>query len=214
MDFRIERIDREDLPFLGKFIHSAKLALSINRLIYLNWPDEELQSAQYLRAVTSGFHNTSAECFKAIDNVTGEIVGYINITGKSQEAENLSDKNPDPKAPIPDGLNPPLLAEVDNAVSEIAKETDGMERFAITYMCVKPTAQRNGVGSKLVQLGIDRAKAGGVPLTVCAEAPSIPFFTSLGFVETKHVDMDLRKYAPDNSGFGIFRLAGMIWRPE
>ncbi|KAJ5707570.1 hypothetical protein N7488_007371 [Penicillium malachiteum] len=212
MDFRIERIDKEDLPFLGEFIHSAKLALSINRLIYLNWPNEELQSAQYLRAVTSGFHDTSAECFKAIDNVAGEIVGYINV--KSHKAENLLDKKPDPKSPIPEGLNPPLLAEVNNAVSEIAKETEGMERFVITYMCVKPTTQRHGVGSKLVQLGIDRAKAGGVPLTVCAEAPSIPFFTSLGFVEMKHVDMDLRKYAPDNSGFGIFRLAGMIWRPE
>ncbi|KAJ5733718.1 hypothetical protein N7493_002504 [Penicillium malachiteum] len=191
MDFRIERIDKEDLPFLGKFIHSAKLALSIN----------------LLKSRHFGFHGTSAECFKTIDNVTGEIVGYIDITAKSQEAENLSDKKPDPKSPIPEGLNPPLLAEVNNAVGEIAKETDGMERFVLTRI-------RRGVGSKLVQLGIDRAKAGGVPLTVCAEAPSITFFTSLGFVETRHVDMDLRKYAPDNSGFGLFRLAGMIWRPE
>lgn len=80
-------------------------------------------------------------------------------------------------------------------------------------MCVKPFAQRKGLGSKLVQLGFDRARVAGIPLTVCAEAPSIPFFTAIGFKETNHVDMDLRKYAPANSGFGMFRLAGMLWNP-
>ncbi|KAJ6016219.1 hypothetical protein N7540_010810 [Penicillium herquei] len=213
MDYRIERIEKEDLPFLGKFIHSAKLALSINRLLYLNWPNDELQSTQYSRAVNSGYHDPSSECFKAIDNATQEIVGYIVITTESKKSVNPLDQKTDPK-PIPEGLNPPLLAEINHAVSEIAKETEEMDRFEITYMCVKPTAQRQGIGSRLVQLGFDRAKAHGIPLKVCAEAPSIPFFNSLGFVETRHVDIDLREYAPDNSGFGTFRLAGMIWRPE
>lgn len=80
-------------------------------------------------------------------------------------------------------------------------------------MCVKPSVQRHGVGSKLVQLGFDRAKAEGVPLAVCAEAPSIPFFDKLGFKETVHFDIDLRKYATANSGFGMFRLAGLMWHP-
>ncbi|KAJ5730573.1 uncharacterized protein N7483_005081 [Penicillium malachiteum] len=155
MNYRIERVEKDDLPFLGKFIHSAKLALSINRLLYLNWPNEELQRP-----------------------------------------------------------NSPLLAEINNAVNEIGKETEEMDRFEITYMCVKPTAQRKGIGSRLVQLGFDRAKAWGIPLKVCAEAPSIPFFTSIGFVETRHVNIDLGKYAADNSGFGIFRHSGMIWCPE
>lgn len=83
----------------------------------------------------------------------------------------------------------------------------------VIYMCVKPSVQRHGVGSKLVQLGFDRAKAEGIPLAVCAEAPSIPFFDKLEFRETVHFDIDLRKYATANSGFGVFRLAGMMWHP-
>lgn len=80
-------------------------------------------------------------------------------------------------------------------------------------MCVKPSFQRNGIGSKLVQLGSHRARAEGIPLVVCAEAPAYEFFVKLGFQDTRHCDIDLRKYAPANSGFGVFRLSGMIWRP-
>lgn len=80
-------------------------------------------------------------------------------------------------------------------------------------MCVEPSYQRQGVGSRLIQLGFDRARAEGLPLAIAAEAPAYGFFDTLGFKETRHVDIDLRKYAPANSGFGIFRLTGMIWTP-
>lgn len=83
----------------------------------------------------------------------------------------------------------------------------------LVYMCVEPSRQRQGVGSSLLQLGFDRARAEGIPLAVSVEAPAYGFFDKLRFKETKHVDIDLRKYAPANSGFGVFRLTGMIWEP-
>jgi predicted N-acetyltransferase YhbS len=76
-------------------------------------------------------------------------------------------------------------------------------------MCVEPSYQRQGVGSTLIQLGFDQARAEGLPLTVTAEAPAYGFSDALGFKETKHVDIDLRQYAPANSGFGIFRLRSL-----
>ncbi|KAJ5116131.1 hypothetical protein N7456_000479 [Penicillium angulare] len=213
MDYTIEPVVEADLPTLGNFLHSAKLALSINRLIFLNWPNDKLQISLYSKAVKSGHENPSAECFKAVDNNTQEIIGYI-VLGKKAPEEPEQDTGKERDAPTqapPEGLNPPLLAEVNGAVGGVLKTVQDKDRFEITYMCVKPFAQRHGIGSKLVQLGFDRARAAGIPLFVCAEAPSIPFFTALGFKETEHVDIELRKYAPDNSGFGIFRLAGMIW---
>ncbi|KAJ6114492.1 hypothetical protein N7486_000270 [Penicillium sp. IBT 16267x] len=214
LNYSIHPVVSSDLPTLGKFIHSAKLALSINRLIFLNWPNEKLQSELYNHAVHSGYENPAAECFKAVDNVTQEIIGYIVLERKIPEEARTSDQKVEPEQDVPDGLNPPLLAEVTNATIQIAKEVKDTHRFVeVIYMCVKPSVQRHGVGSKLVQLGVDRAKAQGVPLVVCAEAPSIPFFDKLGFKETMHVDIDLRKYAPANSGFGNFRLAGLVWHP-
>lgn len=79
-------------------------------------------------------------------------------------------------------------------------------------MSVKPSCQIQGIGSKLIQLGLDRSKDDGTLLHVCAEAPAYEFFAKMGFKTTKHFDIDLRKYASANSGFGIFRLSGMMWR--
>lgn len=78
---------------------------------------------------------------------------------------------------------------------------------------MKPSLQGHGIGSKLVQLGFDRARAESIPFALCAEAPAHEFYVKLGFEETKHGDIDLNKYAPANSGFGNFRLTGMIWVP-
>ncbi|KAJ5288784.1 hypothetical protein N7478_001814 [Penicillium angulare] len=212
MDYKIELVVENDLPTLGHLIHSAKLALSINRLIFLNWPNEILQSSLYSQAVKSGHENASAECFKAVDNNTQDIIGYIVLARVSPEPEEKNDKEEDTPTQVPpEGLNPPLLAEVNGAVGGVVKSVQDKDHFEVRYMCVKPFAQRHGIGSKLVHIALDRARVAGIPLFVCAEAPSIPFFTALGFKETGHVDIDLRKYAPDNSGFGIFRLAGMIW---
>ncbi|KAJ5917887.1 hypothetical protein N7454_010262 [Penicillium verhagenii] len=208
--YAIYPVISSDLPALGNLIHAAKLALSINRLIFLNWPNEKLQSSLYSQAVRTGYENPAAECFKAVDNETGEIIGYIVLTRKTPESKDKNSQG-DVEQTVPDGLNPPLLAEVTNATKQIAEVVSDKHRLDVVYICVKPAFQRRGVGSTLIQLGVDRAKAEDISLAVCAEAPSIPFFEKLGFKETVHVDMELRKYAPANSGFGIFRLAGMIW---
>lgn len=83
----------------------------------------------------------------------------------------------------------------------------------LVYICVEPRFQRHGVGAKLVQLGFDRARAENIPFALCAEAPAHEFYVKLGFKETQRADIDLSKYAPAYSGFGIFRLTGMVWYP-
>ncbi|KAJ5594053.1 uncharacterized protein N7459_000261 [Penicillium hispanicum] len=214
-DYSIAAVASSDLPTLARFIHDAKLALSINRLIFLDWPNEPVQSRQYTSAVQSGYDDPSIECFKAVDNHSQEIIGYF-VLGRKRSVEKtppIDIKNDDSKADVPEGLNPALLAEVVNATSLIARETEDIDRYELIYMCVKPALQRQGIGSELVRLGFERAQAEGIPLAVCAEAPAYKFFAKLGFKETTHVDIDLRNYAPANTGFGIFRLTGMIWRP-
>lgn len=80
-------------------------------------------------------------------------------------------------------------------------------------MCVRPELQRRGVGSKLLNLAIDHAKAAKIPFYVHSEAPAFGFFEKVGLKETSHADIDLRKYAAPNCGFGPFRLTGMILNP-
>jgi N-acetylglutamate synthase-like GNAT family acetyltransferase len=74
-------------------------------------------------------------------------------------------------------------------------------------------SRRHGIGSELVRQCFDRARAENLPLVVCAEPEAHPFFTAIGFQDTEHADIDLSQWASLYSGFGTFRLTGMIWSP-
>lgn len=234
--YSISPVSSFDLPTLANFIHSSKLALSINRVIFQPWPNEPLQRTLYTNAVESAYEDPSMECFKAVEDESNEIIGYIVIAqkqpvnSKEKPSTDTNNQNASSRQDIPDGLNPGLLTEVTNGAAEIAKDTEEIDRFGKTYlsihirteltfqveliyMCVRPSKQRHGVGFQLMQLGFDRAKAEGIPFAICAEAPAYGFFAKLGFKDLRHQDIDLRKYTSAYSGFGVFRLSGMIWRP-
>ncbi|KAJ5965712.1 hypothetical protein N7481_012426 [Penicillium waksmanii] len=213
-NYSILPVVEADLPFLAKFIHASKLRLSINRLLFENWPNETIQMKMYTGAVTSGFKDPATESFKAVDTESNEIIGYF-VLARKRPAQDLPEyelgANPDQGTPK--GLNPSLFAEVMTASAEIAKATENKDFLDLVYICVEPRFQRHGVGAKLIQLGFDRARAENIPFALCAEAPAHGFYVNLGFQETKRADIDLSKYAPAYSGFGVFRLTGMIWYP-
>ncbi|PKX98509.1 GNAT family N-acetyltransferase [Aspergillus novofumigatus IBT 16806] len=200
LNYAISPVESSDLLFLAKFIHSAKLSLSINRLLYQPWPNETIQKRQYTGAVEGAFADSSMECFKATDGESNAIIGYIVFARKAATKEDpmapVKAGSPDDGPNAPEGMNPGVLAEVTAANMDISKATEHIDRYELVYMCVEPSYQRQGVGSSLLQLGFDRARAEGLPLVATAEAPAYGFFDTLGFKETRHVDIDLRKYAP------------------
>ncbi|KAL1857233.1 hypothetical protein Plec18167_004711 [Paecilomyces lecythidis] len=154
------------------------------------------------------------ECFKATDGDLNAIIGYIVLARKTAtKGDSMAPgQSADNGYNVPEGINPGLLAEVSAANISISQATENIDRYELIYMCVEPSYQRQGVGSSLLQLGFDRARAEGLPLVVAGEAPAYGFFDTVGFKETRHIDIDLRKYTPANSGFGNFRLTGMIWK--
>ena len=83
----------------------------------------------------------------------------------------------------------------------------------ITYIAVEQAHRRTGLGSKLMQVAFDRARAQGLPLFITSEPQVHGFCDKLGFKVVKHADMDLAQLAPPFTGFGMFRLYGMIWKP-
>ncbi|KAJ5220223.1 hypothetical protein N7468_009427 [Penicillium chermesinum] len=189
-NYTLVPVESEDLPVLAQFLHSSKQALSINRLIFLDWPNDKIQMRMYSGAVKGGFEDPSIKNFKAVDNDTKEIIGYIAFAKKAVATkEEIEAQNKNfAEQKTPEGINPPLF-------------TPRIE------------LQRRGIGSSLVKLATDQAKEENIPFTAFAEAPALGFFEKLGMQETRHVDIDLRKYAAPNCGFGPFRLTGMILNP-
>ncbi|KAJ5572502.1 hypothetical protein N7450_009486 [Penicillium hetheringtonii] len=195
-NYSILPVMEADLPFLAEFIHAAKLRLTINRLLFEDWPNDPVQTKMYTNAVRSGFKDPDTEGFKAVDNNSKEIVGYFVLARKrpSQKPPQYEIREISSQG-TPEGLNPLLFAEVMAASAKIEKEVEGTDHFDLVYICVKPSLQGHGIGAKLVQIGFDKAKDDNIPFALCAEAPAHNFYVKLGFKETKHTDIDLAKYA-------------------
>lgn len=130
-NYSIAPVSREDLPVLAQFLHSSKQALSINRLIFLQWPNDKLQMQMYTGAVTGGFESSDMHDFKAVDSETGEIIGYIvyqqNAAKTDKEIEARNKKIAESEKTLPDGINPPLMSDVNNATLEISKPADKLD---------------------------------------------------------------------------------------
>lgn len=139
----IAPVESSDLPFLARLVHAAKLSLSINRLLYQPWPNEDVQKKQYTGAVEGGFADSSMECFKATDSVSNDIVGYIVFTRK--QAVHMEEEEPAPTIAssaseqnnnnkTPKGINAGLLSEISNAAAQLAKATASIERYGKVFL--------------------------------------------------------------------------------
>ncbi|KAI8650933.1 N-acetyltransferase domain-containing protein [Fusarium keratoplasticum] len=216
MAISILPVASSDLPMLAEFVHSSKLCLTINRLLYLDWPNDAAQKPQYRRAVESSFNNDMVQCLKAVDEESNELVGYLVLTPKTPvEARKDTEIGSDAEEQsVPEGMHAGVWSAVTNAAAKIHRETASLDHLELTYIYVKPSHRQKGIGSLLLQEAFRRAHADRVPLALCSEPAAYSFYKNRGFQDTKHVDIDLRLWAPPYTGFGIFRLSGMIRRVE
>lgn len=84
----------------------------------------------------------------------------------------------------------------------------------LIFIVVDQPYRGKGLGSQLLQHAFAQAKAARIPFCVCSEPAARPFFDKHGFTEVVHANMDLSTWAPPHTGYGNFRLTGMVWRPE
>lgn len=84
----------------------------------------------------------------------------------------------------------------------------------VIYIFVASPNRREGIGSEMLQICRDRAKAAGIPLVAVTEPEGYSFFQNAAFEVGDHYEFDLAKYAASHSGFGPFRLTRMTWFAE
>ncbi|KAF2135232.1 uncharacterized protein K452DRAFT_293378 [Aplosporella prunicola CBS 121167] len=213
----ISSMERPDFPTIADFLHSSKLQLTINRLLYKDWPNDAAQKSQCTQTIEGAFADPHVENLKAVDETSGDIVGYLGLTRKrptkpsATPGDGSDNAATAPQMEVPEFFNPEVFKAVIGAVGELSKETAGVDHFEVTYIYVKPSARGKGIGSRLMAEAFERAKTAGVLLTVSTEPAAYAFFAKLGFKETNHAEFDLSKWAPPYSGFGAFRLANMAW---
>lgn len=84
----------------------------------------------------------------------------------------------------------------------------------ITSINVTQPSRNKGVGRQLMTSAFEYARSQGLPLFVTSEPQAEGFFAKLGMQEVQHADMELSEYAPQHTGFGRFRMIGMVWPPK
>ncbi|OGM42254.1 hypothetical protein ABOM_009044 [Aspergillus bombycis] len=216
--YTIRPVELSDIPALGDLLYTSKLALTINRLLFKSWPNEAAQRQNYLNAV-EGIEVDSPESRTVVDNVSGEVIGHLALNRRRPVEDSKQPRGGIKRQDLPDFFTPEVVTAVLEAVAKINQES--LQKMAnmllslseITYIVVKSEYRHRGVGKDLMDYVFDKARSADVAVAVSAEPQIYEFFKKCGFHDTKHVDFDLAQWAPPHSGFGNFRLAGLIWHP-
>lgn len=85
--FLISAPEEKDIKVLGGLLLRSKLSLTINRLLWKNWPNETAQREQYTAAVEGAFKDPNMLDLRAVDKETGQIAGYVCFTKKEKNAQ-------------------------------------------------------------------------------------------------------------------------------
>ncbi|KAJ0422004.1 hypothetical protein BJY00DRAFT_311406 [Aspergillus carlsbadensis] len=220
--YKLTPFDASHIPQTAELLLASKLGLTINRLLFNNWPNEAVQRRNYT-AVLENLSGSGIEALSVLDERSGDVVGHLSITRKmpvqgmsmSMGASEEEEEDGLRKAPqdVPDFFNREVLAAVQAAVTELSSGLEDVDHFEITYIIIAPTHRTHGIGKMLMEYVFEKAKSLNIPVAVSSEPQVYSYFKKWGFEDTTHVDFDLAEWAPPYSGFGIFRLAGMIWYP-
>lgn len=125
----IQPVREADLPFLASFLHTSKLALPINRLLFKEWPNDAAQKPLYAGAMRSGFEDADVDDLKCVDADTGEIVAYIAISRKRPGPDPTADRLKRSDAGKGDFFHPDIIAAVTDAVGEINRDVQNLDRI-------------------------------------------------------------------------------------
>lgn len=108
----IQPILEADVPAHGQLLRDAKLELTINRLLFKDWPNDEAQRPVYEGAVRGGFNDPATESWKVVDDETGAMVGYLSLTRKTPSKDAGSAKPGNVPPPTPEGMNEDVFRTV------------------------------------------------------------------------------------------------------
>ncbi|KAL4969879.1 GNAT family N-acetyltransferase [Aspergillus stella-maris] len=217
-DYTIRPFENADIPATGELLYQSKFKLTINRLLFNNWPNAEIQRQNYMSTLEN-LDLKIMESLTVIDDKSGQVVGHLTVTRKrltSKKAQ-ISEADGDEDAPThrtTDFFNADVVEAVQEACMELDKPMADVDHLNLTFIIIHPNHRGQGLGKRLMEHLFNKSKSLGIPIVVSSEPQVYEYFKKQGFKDVNHVDFDLARWAPPYSGFGTFRLAGIVWDPK
>ncbi|KAI0416338.1 hypothetical protein F5X98DRAFT_344189 [Xylaria grammica] len=193
----------DDIPAITKFLQDSKLQLAINRFLISDWPNPPFQKAHYGGVIERSLPDRRMTCLKVINDATKEPVAHLFYSRLPSHPEDQGSKK------VPAGFVPDVYRTVMDFSRELKPSFDTEEYIDLTHLYVEPSSRGLGIGSWLLGIAQGAATEAKLPFSLCSEPTHHGFFVSRGLRDLKTVDVDLRKWAPPASGYGIFRMSRM-----
>lgn len=123
-NYTFRPVQSSDAAVLGGILYRSKRALTINRLLFNDWPNEAIQLQNYTSTI-EGMDDTMADSLSVVDNDSGDVVGLLALTRKKQAPAGESEKKAADASQeeTPGFFNVEVLGAVMAAVDELAVET-------------------------------------------------------------------------------------------
>lgn len=124
--YTIRPFEAGDIAETGELLFTQKLGLTINRLLFKNWPNEEVQRKNYTTTLANLDPDTM-ESLTVVENASGDIVGHLSMSRKKPAPKADENSGNGNEGEVPDHFNADVLATVMNVAGEldaVMKDTD------------------------------------------------------------------------------------------
>lgn len=128
-NYTFRPVQPSDAKVLGGILYRSKLALTINRLLFKNWPNEAAQLQNYTSTI-EGMDESMADSLSVVDNASGDVIGLLALSRRKQaaaapadEPEKTADAGGASQEETTGVFNAKVLGMVMATVEELAVET-------------------------------------------------------------------------------------------
>ncbi|KAI4121550.1 MAG: hypothetical protein LQ338_006305 [Usnochroma carphineum] len=217
--------EREDIPRLAHIHVIACLPDNAFKLYFATPSDFERRVTEMLEGQVG---DSAWQHIKLVDKETGVIAAWASwnfptaaeidkrdkqrAAAKASETKEAKEKG---KFDFPTGL--PTYVQEDTE-RWMERWTCGVRHMLCKALFTDPMFQRRGMGTTLVEYGNKLADRASLPIFLQASPFGFPIYARHGFETVRHLDVDLREWAPSASsndkGYGNYRFRYMLRLPR
>ena len=222
--FELCPVQRKDIPRLAH-IHVVACLLDNAFRLYFDTPTEfEKRVTEMLEGQVG---DSTWQHVKAVDKKTGMLAAWASwntpTDAQIQErdekaAANVVDSEKDTgkgEFDFPPGFPTHVQEDTERWLESC---TRGRRHILCRALFTEPSFQRQGMGNALIVYGNQLADRANLPIYLQGSPLGYPLYKKHGFETVRHLDVDLRDWAPDaksnDKAYGNYRFRYMLRLPK
>ncbi|KUJ07053.1 acyl-CoA N-acyltransferase [Mollisia scopiformis] len=211
MPFQIQPATLANAPEIGKMLQSVSNSPRIKQEFkdcteeaWLEWNVKAVEA----EIGACGGSKGEAEALVVVEGEGGEIVGYA-VWGWGFETS-LSITRAKDAVRLPEGCNTALRRSFLATLYKMEAENQPQSPFyELLELATSPKFQRRGIGSQLINYGLEKAKQDKVKVYLSAAPGGVPVYRKLGLEEVGRLEVNLEGFGAE----GVHVHVAMVKEP-